>query len=164
MIVLSRSKGTERLQDLCLNWYKQTNSLRMASLVCKGRHCGSPEIQHQLLSATSQDPTWKITFSENISKQLHCVVSYSRPPFVTLQSIAAKTRGNVNSISFVFCTVNVTMSDCQYSQCQNATMSPYNMDVFWSCTCFNHDHESFVQQIQSVLLENHTFSKIAIFP
>ena len=126
MIVLSRSKGTERLQDLCLNWYKQTNSLRMASLVCKGRHCGSPEIQHQLLSATSQDPTWKITFSENISKQLHCVVSYSRPPFVTLQSIAAKTRGNVNSISFVFCTVNVTMSDCQYSQCQNATMSQYS--------------------------------------
>ena len=56
----------------------------------------------------------------------NCIVSYSRPPFVTLQSIAAKTRGNVNSISFVFCTVNVTMSDCQYSQCQNATMSQYS--------------------------------------
>ena len=124
MIVLSRSKGTERLQDLCLNWYKQTNSLRMASLVCKGRHCGSPEIQHQLLSATSQDPTWKITFSENISKQLHCVILSTT--FRHIAKHCCKSRENVDSIYFVFCTVNVTMSDCQYSQCQNATMSQYS--------------------------------------
>ena len=136
MIVLSRSKGTERLQDLCLNWYKQTNSLRMASLVCKGRHCGSPEIQHQLLSATSQDPTWKITFSENISKQLHCVVSYSRPPSVTLQSIAAKA-GKMSTRFLLY--FALSMSQCQTVNIHNVKMPQchniHNVTIFPISQC-----------------------------
>ena len=132
MIVLSRSKGTERLQDLCLNWYKQTNSLRMASLVCKGRHCGSPEIQHQLLSATSQDPTWKITF---LRKYFHTIALCCVILSTTFRHIAKHCCKNQGKCQLdFFCILhcqchNVRLSIFTMSKCHNVTiftMSQYS--------------------------------------
>lgn len=130
MIVLSRSKGTERLQDLCLNWYKQTNSLRMASLVCKGRHCGSPEIQHQLLSATSQDPTWKITF---LRKYFHTIALCHTLDHLSSHCKALLQKQGKCQLDF-FCIFhcqchNVRLSIFTMSKCHNVTiftMSQYS--------------------------------------
>ena len=144
MIVLSRSKGTERLQDLCLNWYKQTNSLRMASLVCKGRHCGSPEIQHQLLSATSQDPTWKITF---LRKYFHTIALCHTLDHLPSHCKALLQKQGKCQLDF-FCIL--------HCQCHNVRLSIFTMSKCHNVTIFTMSQYS---QYLNVTLHNISISQ-----